>query len=240
MILLSSGCSFSFKETGYTKWPEWTSHALRIQHIDVGMGSQGNGLIFKKAMYKLQELLTTHAADDILVGIMWSHPSRGEVYVDNCRKIKTTVPEKTENPRPLPDNNKAGWAMTNAEWRDPISWDYYRFNSNSVYFMIRSLEYMLHLQWFLKCHGIKYFMSTYTSRVFEYTDHPSVSYLYNMLDQDYFLPVTGELEWCIDNCTTPIPDSNHPSNEQHKQFTDQVILPFLKNKYNLSGEHNVN
>jgi hypothetical protein len=236
VILLSSGCSFSFKEIEFTKWPEWTSDYIGAEHICVGMGSQGNGLIFKKAVHKLSELLKTVAADDILVGIMWSHPSRGEVFVDDYLNAHTTVPNDIENPRRIPDNSRSGWAMTNAEWTDKQSRHFYKYNNDEVYFMIRSLEYMLHMQWILKYHRIKYFMSTYTGRVFENLQHPSVSYLYDMLDKTHFLPVDGELDWCIEHSTTAIPNSNHPSTEQHKEFTQQVILPFLKQLYGISGE----
>jgi hypothetical protein len=47
-----------------------------------------------------------------------------------------------------------------------------------------------------------------------------------------FLPITGKYEWCVENMPNdfPHPNDNHPGIEQHTAFTEQVIIPFLKEK----------
>jgi hypothetical protein len=75
-------------------------------------------------------------------------------------------------------------------------------------------------------------MTTYTGEVFhkDFVTHPEVDFLYKQINFDTFLPVDGELEWCRDFSNLEIPKNVHPSNMQHKLFTEQVIIPFLKEK----------
>ena len=42
------------------------------------MGSQGNGMIARKAIWAVHEQLKTTPPEQLLVGIMWSGPSRSE------------------------------------------------------------------------------------------------------------------------------------------------------------------
>ena len=58
----------------------------------------------------------------------------------------------------------------------------------------------------------------------------------NAIDKDYFLPINNLGQWAneyqeIDFARERDP---HPSTEQHKDFTQQIILPFLLEKYNIS------
>jgi hypothetical protein len=78
-------------------------------------------------------------------------------------------------------------------------------------------------------------MSTYTGDIFNkhiVEKNKNVNYLYDQIDFDLFLPVVGEYEWCRDfsNLEFPIKGDNHPSSEQHKVFTEKVIVPFLASK----------
>jgi hypothetical protein len=67
-------------------------------------------------------------------------------------------------------------------------------------------------------------------------DHPEVSYLYDMIDKDHWLPVRDLKNWTMEE--SPYgqrdPTDPHPSSEQQKDFTKRVILPFLLEKYNIS------
>ena len=89
---------------------------------------------------------------------------------------------------------------------------------------------------FLQQKKIKYFFTTYTDNVFypNALKHVEVEYLYDMLDFNYFLPVSSEHRWVVDNSkyldlwdrdwrNSP----HHPKNEMHKEFVDQVIIPWL-------------
>ena len=79
-------------------------------------------------------------------------------------------------------------------------------------------------------------MTTYSSEVFpdNVKTHPELSYLYNQIDMNKFLPINGEYDWCLENMPNdfPVPNDNHPGLLQHTAFTEQVIIPFLKeNQY---------
>ena len=67
-------------------------------------------------------------------------------------------------------------------------------------------------------------------------DHPEVSYLYDMIDKDHWLPVRDLKNWTMEESPYEQrdPTDSHPSTEQHKDFTEKVILPFLLEKYNIS------
>ena len=47
-VLIASGCSFTFENWN---WPGHLSGNLGLEIINVGMGSQGNGLISRKLIY---------------------------------------------------------------------------------------------------------------------------------------------------------------------------------------------
>lgn len=67
-------------------------------------------------------------------------------------------------------------------------------------------------------------------------NHPDVKYLYDMIDKDYWLPVDSLGEWCnhVSEFDFPRKHDPHPGWEQHQDFVNKVILPFLLKKYNIS------
>jgi hypothetical protein len=122
------------------------------------------------------------------------------------------------------------------------------------------MEHILRTQWFLNKLGIKYFMTSYIDlfhneenylKMYDFsklTDYKKrnyslniltyneVDYLYAMIDMKRFLPIYGMLDWAQENY--PIDgfgDSEKlkPNDFANEKFTTEVILPFLKNTYNL-------
>ena len=77
-------------------------------------------------------------------------------------------------------------------------------------------------------------MTTYTMEVIpDYVKTwADIKHLCNEVNFSNFLPVIGEYEWCRDysGLEFPMPNDKHPSVEQHRAFTQQIILPFLKEK----------
>jgi hypothetical protein len=198
-----------------------------------GMGSQGNGLISRKVIYEVIEELKTTRPEDMLVGVMWSGPSRHDFYHSDSVYFSINEPWM-ENPTKFAKDTPGNWAILNHHWRNNYSRNYYTTFYDHEGSIIYSLEHILRVQWFLKQYNIKYFMSTYTSEVLpeHAKSHPELSYLYNQIDMDNFLPVIGEYEWCKENMPNdfPIPGDPHPGIKQHTAFTEQIILPFLKEK----------
>lgn len=231
MILITSGCSFSecISSPHLNTWPIHLANSLNAEHYPVAMGSQGNGLISRRLIYKVTELLKTHDSSELLVGIMWSGPDRHDFHTEVG--FKHNIDGWIENPTsvvPGYDN----WVILNHGWINDYARLYYSTFYTQVGAYIYTYEHILRTQWFLKQHNIKYFMVPYTSYVFDIKEDEQVKHLYDMIDFNEFLPVVGEYEWCRDysGIDFPVLGDNHPGSEQHQAFTERVIIPHLKDK----------
>lgn len=235
--LITSGCSFTFEQWN---WPTFVCKELDYDLINVGMASQGNGLIAKKVIYNVDKFLKTHTSNDLIVGIMWSGIDRHDFYTDDSTII-SNINGWIENPTNVVDGRK-NWIITNAHWNISQAKLWYENLHTSVGAMIITIQNILMVQWYLERKGIKYFMSTFLD-IFHIngTDdliyHPEVKYLYNMIDFSKFLPVSGCHEWIKENCNElgfKKPDNNgyigmHPTEYGHKIFSKEVIIPYIKN-----------
>lgn len=234
-VLVTSGCSFSECVSPWANW--WPKHLSRhlsdYSHVSKAMGSQGNGLISRGIIYQVTEELKTKESDDILVGIMWSGPDRHDFFVSNATVKQSSQGVNNENPTKFIKDGQGAWTILNKGPARPDA-TYYSDFHDRVGQYIYTCEHILRTQWFLNLHGIKYFMTTYTSEVLPeiIKTHPDTEHLYNQIDMDHFLPVDGEYEWCRDfsGLAFPAQGDRHPGAEQHKKFTDDVIIPFLKEK----------
>lgn len=248
MILVTGGCSFSECISPWIDtWPKQLEKILKPEiSFHEGLGCQGNGMISREIIHRLSSILKTYDPQNLLVGIMWSGTNRHEFFVEYDElsepiKYGMTIPGKfgestgVFNPYNwVKESTKSGWLIANSHIdADNRSKVWNKFLHNWVQSQILTTEHILRVQWFLKLHGIKYFMSTYTGEVFgKCKDDINVKYLHDQIDFTQFLPVIGEYEWCRDysNLEFPIKGDQHPSSEQHKLFAEQVIVPFLQSK----------
>lgn len=236
-LLITGGCSFSeCISTHIDTWPRHLARSLpEYTHFSTAMSSQGNGLISRKVIYTVSQALKSARPEDILVGVMWSGINRHETY---CSYYLTEFDYNNsnwqKNPTRVVENSTDNWYVFNHHWEVPMIKNYYKNYYDDVGAMISSVEHILRVQWFLKNNNINYFMSTYTDEVFntKLINHIDVKHLYDMIDMDKFLPVSSEHTWCKNNSSFQFPnkDDPHPSTEQHGEFTQKVILPFLKEK----------
>jgi len=236
-LLITSGCSFSeCISTNIDTWPRHLEKSLPdFTPIHTGMGSQGNGLISRKVIYEIDYALKNGTnSKDILVCIMWSGPNRFDTFFQNVQHdYKNNTEGWMENPTSFIRNTKQkNWYIFNHHWLTYLNKTYYKDFYDATMANIQTLEHILRVQWFLKLHDINYMMTTYMEHVLHMGEHPESKYLYNMVDKNNFLPVAGEYEWCRDFSSHPFPNNNdpHPGTDQHKEFTEKVILPFLKEK----------
>ena len=182
----------------------------------------------RKLLYKLEQLKDHHS--DILVGVMWSGPNRNDFYCQNVPFLSQADRDSQGaqmNPTGVvPGWNK--WMIMNYNWEDRYSKAYYENFYNQPWSVIQTLEHILHTQWYLERKGIRYFMTTYLdTKLFE-DRNPDIKWLADQVDRSKFLPVTGCYEWCRDNTNIKFdPNDKHPSTEQHRLFTEQVIMPYL-------------
>ena len=236
---VSGGCSFSECITsGLHTWPGHVSAMLKDHvHVPTAMGSAGNGLISRRIIYTVSQLLKQHPANDILVGVMWSGPARHDYYNS---EIPQYLLDKNswafnhaygmENPTNVV--TEKNWIILNHQWTSPNVKHYYSYFYDHIGALVYTYEHILRTQWFLNMHGIRYFMSTYTNEVFptHAKGHNEIAHLVDQIDFDKFLPVDGEYEWCRDysELDFPLEGDNHPSQAQHKLFAEQVVWPFLQ------------
>lgn len=153
----------------------------------------------------------------------------------------------------------------NCHWNDELTINYYNRFVDPLGALIKTCENILRTEWFLKQHNIKYFMCAYDFDTFMYAgipgsiigygydedcpalsinsnkhydtiDHPDVKYLYDMIDQKYWLPITDLGHWVRNVSKYDFRDPNdpHPSTEHQIDFTNKIILPFLEKNYNIS------
>lgn len=70
---------------------------------------------------------------------------------------------------------------------------------------------------------------------FAYLTNPEINYLYKEIDKNYWLPIKHLQDWVTNISVYNHREAGdpHPSTEQHKDFTEQIIVPFLLEKYNI-------
>tara|TARA_B100002019_G_scaffold29357_1_gene23251 strand:+ start:675 stop:1391 length:717 start_codon:yes stop_codon:yes gene_type:complete len=235
MILITSACSFGETYTGGVQ--PWTAQLNKILQpsswTNCSMGSQGNGLIARKLIYEISQ---QDDYENILVGIMWSGTSRSEFYTTDQHIIHKLRSRNYDgwlvNPDNFVENDPGGWVIQNARWKNPYAMNTYRFY-DPMFGVIKTLEYILYTQLLLEKYNIKYFMLTYMDSVLEDIHaSPVTEHLINLINWNPFiLGNKGCYEWCKENTDIIIPKHGiHPTSEQHKLFTDQVIIPWLQEK----------
>jgi len=240
-VLLAGGCSFT---VGNNTWPDHVAAALNLSVVNFGQSSRGNGYISRSVIYGVSNLLKEYHSQDILVGIMWSGPSRHEFYSHDTRDA--LISKTSENPHSFVDENHKKWIGLNHHWNDPISKLYYKNFYDKDASIIYTLEHILRVQWFLRLHKIDYFMSIFSDIVLPTKDqlnNPDISCLYDMLDLSKFVSTKGCIDWCIEDSGISMahehPDLDreamHPTKRHHKAYTDNIILPHI-NKY-VKGDH---
>lgn len=230
-ILVTGGCSFT-----YNTWPKILADQINYNLVNEAYGSQGNGLISKRVIYRVSELLKKIPPENILVGIMWSGFARHELFVED--KVNLDYQDGSlENPIKFIDfTDIRSWLILNHGWSNNYSHNYYKYFSLEGG-IIQTLENILRTQWFLKCNNVKYFMTTFTSETVpsDFINRPEISYLVDLVDYDHFLPILGEYEFC-NNIQTKItvktwpPKWEHPTQQQHENFVFDCVIPYLEQK----------
>jgi hypothetical protein len=182
----------------------------------------------------VSQLLKTHAAEDLLVGIMWTGRDRFDFYFEQPIEFTTNMDGWIENPTRVADNAPGGWVICNPHWTHPHNAAWYRHYHNEVSAQIYTLEHIINLQNFLKLHNVKYFMTTAAANTFNdyYQNNANCSWLWEQVDWTKWLPVKNEHEWVKENCPIEGVNNFHPRPDQHEKFVDQVIMPWI-NQNNL-------
>ena len=240
--VIVSGCSFTFEDWN---WPKFLIKHLKIRKENlnnVGMASQGNGLISKKLIYAVNKELETTKPEDILVGVMLSGVDRFDFHSENNYSSdnwgNNGHVSHIDNPTKVAVEKK--WYFINPGWDGlenphPLMKSHYEYFHSDIGMLINTIHSILLVQWYLKEKGIKYFMTTFMDIFNRYPknilESEDVSYLLELIDFNNFLNVDGCYEHVSKNFPSGMPNSEnpgiHPLESGHKYFTDTVIIPHL-------------
>ena len=241
--IVVSGCSFTFEDWN---WPKYLAKHFGLELRDitnVGMGSQGNGLISKKLIYAVTKSLEIYKPEEILVGVMWSGIDRFDFHSENNYKStnwgNNAHVSNIDNPTNVAEDKK--WYLINPGWNTlddphPLMESHYRYFHSNIGAVVSTLQSILLTQWFLKEKGIKYFMTTYMDIFNKYGKHfldsTDIKYLYNLIDFDNFLPIEGCFEYVTRNYPQGMPTDggHHPQPDGHEFFVNNAVVPFLEGK----------
>ena len=258
--LITSGCSFTDTHCSAKTWPIPLKESLGdIILTDYGLSSSGNDMICRQAIYGTNKLLTQGVdPKDILVGVMWSGAGRHDFfYSGDAKELLDCVSkffglsdhEKNyrglRNPYKFIEEGVGNWILQNPNWPDIFSQFRTQIDNHDSQ-SINTYERILWLQNYFQTVGVDYFCTSYFGwGTFPFIDKKEselpadVRWMHKLVDWSKWLPVDGEFEWCYDNGFKDFghegvsPDRRtpkHPTNEMHKQFVTDVILPHLKSR----------
>lgn len=257
--LIVGGCSFTAYKGCWPTWLKKYLKNYRLQNTAVG-ASDNTLIARKIIYNVNSFLENNYNPENIIVGIMWSGYDRKSFYSDDkfqmqkmygmdIKGLKTISRTRNKNisvnPHFEPHDRKGVYLLSNANMITdyPYAKNYYKQYHNRTYSRIETYEQILRVQWFLKSHNIKYFMVPYTDNWLTHDKkHSQLDYFTKMIDTDYWLPVSSEKGWIDKNSKfsnteyDPIrkiarePDDHHPSSYQHKEFVDQVVVPWLNSR----------
>jgi hypothetical protein len=227
--LVTSGCSFSETRTGMHTWPFYTSDYLNLQLHNQALGSQGNQHIARKLIYQTNLLLEQGVdPSEILCMVMWSGPNRTEYYSENPLDSYPQGEGHDVNPDRFVPNDSGGWIIQNSHWQSCASW--YRNYESFAGAQIRFYESVIHAQSWCDSQGLQLIHSLFRDdvRMSRDSTHPSTAWMHRVTDQYQWLPKNC-FDWCKTESNLPFPSPTdwHPSTEQHKLYTETVILPYV-------------
>jgi hypothetical protein len=244
-LLITAGCSFTQYPNKDISWSYHLSEHMGCETLYLGQGAAGNGIISRHVIFQTLEALKKYKPNEILVGIMWSGANRHEFYHTETVPHHSIIMGSDKHRNPIKINKEHNFYILNNHWDDESTQTYFKYFHNEVGSYISTIEHILRVQWFLKLHNIPYFMTKYARDVLPESqqniwmqDHSDIRYLYNQIDFSNFLNVNNCLDWARDESGFDFarPPDPHPSTEQHKAFTERIIIPHLTlNTFNKSS-----
>lgn len=236
-ILITSGDSFAntlYDQHGPTHnrtWPIWLRDKLPdIAHYSEGIGGQSNQLIALRLHYRLAMTLRDHSAQQILVGVMWSSRDRWSFFDSNL-KPSTIDPGQDGRPVNFIPESQGCWVLCHPNHQHDQNETYYKHFYDPVWAQIITLQEIVNTQRYLKQLQVPYFMTQSFDACFDQSllNDPNVSWLYQQIDFESWLPVVSMQDWCNTHCPTGH-NNFHPRTEQCQQFVDKVVWPFVQQK----------
>jgi|694.fasta_scaffold05766_14 hypothetical protein len=244
--LIVSGCSFTegIPTEGRIAWPNYVAESLNLPLYNYAVNGAGNGYISRSVIHGVETALKSSNPQELLVGVMWSSIHRLENYHSDTDRFKSRFTFR------FIDNDEGCWVSLRPWEEDNYTISYIKNYYDPVGSCIYALEHIVRTQWYLKSVNVKYFMSIFNEAGLpeeSMMKHPNVKHLYDMIDWSNFLPVKTCWDWCLNSGFACLPEhlrnhsnlevryrATHPSREQFKGFAEQIVLPHINAKFNIS------
>lgn len=239
-ILVTAGCSFSQVPSKDITWPIHLQNILQTEQVYyLGQGAAGNGIISRKIIFTIENLLQNYDAQDLLVGIMWTARNRFEIYSEKFiphQKINTS--DSFRNPIAVAE--KENYYLVTHHWKDNTSMNWFKYFYNDFNATIITLEHILRTQWYLDTKKIKYFMcqafdsSLVSKQEKDLIINKDIKHLYDCINLNNWIydeNFSNMYQFSLDSgLPFSRPPDKHPSTEHHRLFVEQKVLPMLTNK----------
>jgi hypothetical protein len=265
-VLITSGCSLSdtmdYDRTdnepwkNLKVWPIWVEEHFKPEvAIHSGLGSTGNDLISKKAIYHCTQQLKKHNAEDICLVVAWSRIDRnaklvekssllGNVFYNERNKQISERPEKKNHTWVYQfsdysnnvNENDTAWVYFNV-WKYIKEVDYYYgYFQEHINMMENTLWNMLAVKSFCELHNIKYVWTTIDDSYMEEQHihkHWSISHLYDSIKTCKGRMLQCSMAKYIKDTAnnTDIQyvqnDGVHLGTLGHKMISEDIIIPYI-------------
>ena len=251
--LVTAGCSFSEHLNMFSEnrcWPGFVKDiATPSFNLNLGAGSAGNDIISKRAIYGCYRALQSHPGEDTVLIVMWSGLARKGFLTDNhTNKLTANVMRNLSNNQLFLqgsdyENNEIyetvpSWVWFNPHFGDPAITKWYEDYDNSLQQLEATLWNMLAVQSFCESKGIKYFWMTMNNDMQDNIDRMDktvhslhTKHLVNLINHDNRIHHEGMYEWTRRKLPAAFTeDGMHPDPNAHCQFTQCVIIPYLRSR----------
>lgn len=258
--LVTSGCSFSEissyqpeQPNSLKTWPIYIEEKYNpeVSH-HAGVGSCGNDLISRKAIYWCNKLLETYDGKDITCIVEYSGPNRFAVLSDDHGMLRQEIKRKYTNPRhlhhteqfkdyELKENTQDpiyGWNFIN-HWTELQCANHLYINKSFLGMVEETLWNMLNVKNFCAVNNINYFWTTMQNDVdkphkygtHQTSEHWTTSHLYKLVyETDNRITNQGMYEWILERYSHHIGDDGlHPDSQGHERYASEAIIPFIEN-----------
>ena len=267
-VLITSGCSLS-DTMDYDKsekdpwknlkvWPIWVEDHFKPEvTIHSGLGSTGNDLISKKAIYHCTQQLIKYNAKDICLVVAWSRIDRnaklvdpksllGNVICNERNKQLTEHPEKknytwvfqfSDYSNNVKENDEFAWIYFNV-WKDIKELNYYYgYFQEHINMMENTLWNMLAVKSFCELHNIKYVWTTIDDSYMKdqhIHKHWSISHLFDNIKTCKGRMLPYSMATYIKNTVNIVDneyvqdDGVHLGTLGHKMISEDIIIPYIE------------
>jgi len=247
MFIITGGCSFTAHLSEESlSWANQLAEMPDYYVINTAQMASGNSLISRNVL----QALSKNYQDNPKVIVMWSNPNRFELFYG----AKHPIQKEMQNDGAFYNNMwlKTGGGYGIWEYKSKIAntdmKTYLKHFHNEEYQLMQTLENILRVQWFCKCHNLQLINLLMQNIFYGYNEilgsstkkdgelfslidsYPSVQHLWDMIDWNtwhLYNDTGGILEFCFDK-GYDIENGLHPNREAQCEYLNEIVIPLLR------------